>query len=203
MKSIVQEASSIEKAIFQAWQRAGQPDDFSIRIFEVPQKNFFGFTIKSAKIAIFFQEQPKKKEAKPVQQQPQQQAKPKVQARPLPEQKPKTMQPREKVQESREQGDAQQAAKPKNDTPLWTPSMVQYSQKWLDDLFVLAEQKKIPFVIEPQKYHLKVMFDKALFDDEERCKTFYRSCAHLLLQSLRNTCKRPLKGFKVVCMHNA
>jgi predicted RNA-binding protein Jag len=210
MKSIVQEASSIEKAIFQAWQRAGQPEDFSIRIFEVPQKNFFGFTVKSAKIAIFFQEQPKKKEhtAKPAQQQPhaqqQQQPKPKAVTRPLPVQTPKAPQHREqKAPEPREVNEQQVAAKPKNDTPLWSPSMVEYAQKWLQDLFTLAEQKNIAFAIEPQKYHLKVTFEKAPFEDEERCRIFYRSCAHLLLQSLRNTCKRPLKGFKVICMHNA
>ena len=56
MKSIMEEASSIFKAIENAWNRAGQPQDFSVKVFEEPQRNFFGMTVKSAKIGLFFDE---------------------------------------------------------------------------------------------------------------------------------------------------
>lgn len=56
MKSIVQEASSIKKAVEQAWESAGKPKQFSVKILELPQKNFFGFTTRSAKIALLFNE---------------------------------------------------------------------------------------------------------------------------------------------------
>ena len=56
MKSIVEEASSISKAIENAWKRAEQPTEFSVRIHELPERNMFGFTTKPAKIALFFQE---------------------------------------------------------------------------------------------------------------------------------------------------
>src|SRR3990172_10511302 len=79
MKSIMQEASSVIKAIQQAWQAAGQPKDFSVKIFEVEKKNFFGFTTQSAKVGIFFNEQDsfkqdrssdqKAKQRRPVEQQ--------------------------------------------------------------------------------------------------------------------------------------
>lgn len=54
MKSIIQEASSIQKAIEKAWIKADKPREFSIRILEEPVKNFLGFTKKMAKIALFF-----------------------------------------------------------------------------------------------------------------------------------------------------
>lgn len=54
MKSIMEEASSIIKAIEKGWVKAGQPKEFSVKIFEEPQKNFIGLTVKSAKIGIFF-----------------------------------------------------------------------------------------------------------------------------------------------------
>lgn len=57
MKSIVQEASSVAKAIEQGWQKAGCPAQFSIKILELPEKNFFGFTVKSAKVALYFGEE--------------------------------------------------------------------------------------------------------------------------------------------------
>src|SRR5687768_7128192 len=54
MKSIIEEGSSIAHAVEKAWQRAGNPPEFTIKIFQIPQKNFFGFTKVVAKIAIFF-----------------------------------------------------------------------------------------------------------------------------------------------------
>lgn len=58
MKSLVEEASSVVKAIEKAWNRAGCPQTFSVKIFETPETNFFGFTKKSAKVGIFFEEEP-------------------------------------------------------------------------------------------------------------------------------------------------
>lgn len=56
MKSLVEEASSITKAIEKAWIRAGQPQSFSVKIFETPEVGFLGFVKKSAKVGIFFEE---------------------------------------------------------------------------------------------------------------------------------------------------
>jgi len=57
MKSLVEEASSIAKAIEKAWERAGKPQAFSVKIYETGEKNFLGFTKKSAKVGIFFEEE--------------------------------------------------------------------------------------------------------------------------------------------------
>lgn len=54
MKSIIEQASSIMKAIEKAWDQAEKPQEFSIKIFEKEEKNFFGITTKPAKIGIFF-----------------------------------------------------------------------------------------------------------------------------------------------------
>src|SRR5690349_16687995 len=55
MKSIIEEASSIVKAIEKAWTRAGSPREFSVKIFEDSQKSFFGLTTKQAKVGVFFE----------------------------------------------------------------------------------------------------------------------------------------------------
>lgn len=60
MKSIIEEASSIVKAIEAAWIRAEKPQEFSVKIFEEPEKNFFGMVTKSAKIALIFKHVEKK-----------------------------------------------------------------------------------------------------------------------------------------------
>ena len=54
MKSIMQEASSVAKAIEQAWIAAGKPQEFTVKVFEEAERNFFGLTTKTAKVAIHF-----------------------------------------------------------------------------------------------------------------------------------------------------
>jgi len=54
MKSIMQEASSVIKAIEKGWETAGKPKQFSVTVFEEPKKNFIGMTVQSAKVGIFF-----------------------------------------------------------------------------------------------------------------------------------------------------
>jgi hypothetical protein len=56
MKSIIHEASSIAKAVEQGWIKAGKPQEFSVKVFEDAERNFFGFTTKKAKVAIFFKD---------------------------------------------------------------------------------------------------------------------------------------------------
>ncbi|MDR3646790.1 MAG: hypothetical protein P4L22_04605 [Candidatus Babeliales bacterium] len=61
MKSIIEEGSSISKAIETGWLKAGKPKEFTVKIFQEAKKNFFGFTKVAAKVAIFFQEEVKEK----------------------------------------------------------------------------------------------------------------------------------------------
>lgn len=56
MKSLVHEASTIAKAIDQAWHLAGCPERFTVKVLEQPERNFFGFTTRSAKIALLYEE---------------------------------------------------------------------------------------------------------------------------------------------------
>ena len=65
MKSIMEQASSIMKAIEKAWSSANNPKEFSVKIFEKEEKNFFGMTTKPAKIGIFFSDKPLSHQEKP------------------------------------------------------------------------------------------------------------------------------------------
>ena len=58
MKSIIQEKSSIFKAIEEAWIKAKKPKSFSVIVFEEQQKNFLGITTNPAKIGLFFDFKP-------------------------------------------------------------------------------------------------------------------------------------------------
>jgi predicted RNA-binding protein Jag len=65
MRSVIHEASTIAKAIEQGWIKAGKPKDFTVKIFEEPQKNFFGLTSKNAKIGIFIDERQHRQDNRP------------------------------------------------------------------------------------------------------------------------------------------
>lgn len=56
MKSIVQEGSTISKAVESAWQSAGKPTEFTVKVLEEPIHNFIGMTTRSAKVALFYKE---------------------------------------------------------------------------------------------------------------------------------------------------
>ncbi len=56
MKSVIEEASSLEKAIEQGWIKAGKPKEFSVKIFQESIKNFLGMSKQTAKVGIFFKE---------------------------------------------------------------------------------------------------------------------------------------------------
>lgn len=58
MKSIIEQASSIIKAVEKAWNQAEKPAEFSIKVFEQEERNFFGMATKPAKIGIFFSDKP-------------------------------------------------------------------------------------------------------------------------------------------------
>lgn len=59
MKSVIQEGSSLVKAIEEGWKKAGKPTEFSVKIYQEAEYGFLGLgTKKNAKVCIFFEEMP-------------------------------------------------------------------------------------------------------------------------------------------------
>lgn len=57
MRSVIQEASTLSATIEQAWNKAGCPTEFKVKIFQKPEKGFLGFGVKKkAKVALFFED---------------------------------------------------------------------------------------------------------------------------------------------------
>ena len=57
MKSVIQEGTSLVKALEEGWEKAGRPTEFSVKIFQEPEYGFLGLSSKKkAKIGIFFEE---------------------------------------------------------------------------------------------------------------------------------------------------
>ncbi len=214
MKSILHEASSLAKAIEQGWEKAGKPKEFSIKILEEAQKNFIGMTNRSAKIAIVFDEKQSKAEAPRVQQ-------PKPAQRPLPR-KEVTRESREfaptkqqassrQIQQQVERSSTQkpvinetEGTKPRSQkqfAPLWNDEMVAVTQEWLQGTLKTMNIDGVIFTVQPQNFHLRVMFQKPLLSDAGKEKQLFASFSTLILETLKGKFRIGLRGHKIVLTH--
>jgi len=214
MKSIIQEASSVAKAVEQGLLKAGNPRDFSVKILELPEKNFFGLTTKPAKIALYYDERsPRKPEVRPErpprdQRQPQRSGEHRasghheqpshegrrdggnVHQRPLGN-KPNKVSPTHEEQPGREE------------VPLvsrWTPEILAFSETWLQKILVGME-RSVPFRAEINNLCLRIVFEEPLFDNPEKERRVLASLSLLLLETAKHTFKVNLRGHKVVLTH--
>lgn len=204
MKSVMQEASSVAKAIEQAWTKAGKPKDFSIKVLEEAQKNFFGMTVRSAKIALFFDEKPAPRAHAPQQrhQQPQREHhRPQETNRPSREQQPQQRQPREMQQkhEMPEGGAAPQQRQ--HHEPQWNDAMVAHAQAWLTETLKNMHKDNITFTIQPQHYHLRITLSSQILPDIDKEKQLLASMSALIIETLKRRFRVGLRGHKVVLTH--
>ncbi|MDR3550467.1 MAG: hypothetical protein P4L31_03575 [Candidatus Babeliales bacterium] len=205
MKSIMEEAKSIAKAIENGWARAGKPQEFTVKVYEEPQTNFIGFTTKPAKIGLFFQEYTVAQSSRP-----QQKERPHTQSQPQPR-KAAHQEPQVRPVSSRAQQQAQVQAQPEISQPKrehtttspWNPELVASSQEWVKESLSLLADNNVTFTVEVDRYALKLNFNKLITQNDEKEKMLFRGWAYLIMQALRQKYKRPLKGLKVILMSNA
>lgn len=231
MKSIIEEASSITQAIQNAWERAGKPQEFSIKIFEESEKSFFGMrTLKSAKIGLFFKEDvflmgiPKKQKstAKPEKKSRQQHTEKRKQKNSFSKdkkteqqdrlsKKPASRQPQDYAKTTSSKQDKRKEAaqkqqrpleKPKQDKrPVWTDEMVNDVQQWMKQSLSLMAMPNINFSANVSRNHLRLKFDTSITGDEKKERMLYSSFANLIMASLRNKFKREFRNLRVVISH--
>ena len=205
MKSIMEEASSVAKAIEKGWARAGKPQEFTVKVFEEAQTSFFGFiTSKPAKIGLFFQEQtisqPMRHQKDRAPQNSPKKYTANVQAQQQPARQPQLRQPAAAPQQPRPE------RAPRTDlhsTTPWSPELMDAAQEWVKDSLQLMSLSSVSFNTEADRYALKFTFSKPLLELSEKEKMLFRSWAYLIMQALRQKFKRPLKGLKVILTSNA
>lgn len=182
MKSIMEEASSISKAIEQAWNRAGKPAEFTIKILETPERNMFGLTTKSAKIALFFDEQkmvarftrPLEKVVLPPKQEPQ---------------APQLLRPKETP-----------PAIPSVQQSQWNEQMIQFTKDWIHQVFQIMGIPPIDYTTSTSVNGLTFRFKHSVMGNEFKDRLLFSSFAHLILTMLRQKYKRPFKNLKIILL---
>ena len=209
MKSIMEQASSIMKAIEKAWTSADKPKEFTVKIFE---KNFFGMTTKPAKIGIFFSEKSHGLQEKNVQK-----AKPETikenktdsshqekisHAAKQPHKKhPNSEKPKTEVSQQQPQhSKPQQPKSPSLQRPsaTWNDTMVDAATLWINKTISLMSMPAVSFTCEIAGKILKITFSQPLLENPLIEKNLFRSIAHLIMASLRNQYKQEIKDLKIV-----
>lgn len=214
MKSIMEEASTIVKAISQGWERAGKPREFSVKIFQEPERNFIGMTTRNAKIALFYttptenspvtpaakpSERPKKQIEEKVTKKAESRTPNRVKERPIKATAQEAHSPhhaKDITQETLESV-APVADEPRT-TDIWSKEMIDIACEWVKDTVAAMELSDITCTADVHKYQLRLTLSKPLSTNESANKALMRDYSILILQALRNRYKRPLRGFKVI-----
>ncbi|RTL07500.1 hypothetical protein EKK58_01995 [Candidatus Dependentiae bacterium] len=226
MKSLIEEASTIGKAIEKAWERAGKPQSFSIKVFENPEYGFLGITKRYGKIALFFEEailhDPIKKNTTSAgdfkkNKLPKHQLKNEASVRPKEKHKKEASSFEGKEDTQYIQSIGLQNQKEKNSSMLpgeldhkkeplkkqhpqyiWTNSMVAHANGIIKQMIHLMGRPDVHFTIQSEHPNLKVIFDGLLVNEPKKEYAFYKHFAHIIITSLRTKFKTEFKHLRLV-----
>jgi len=206
MKSIMEQASSIIKAIEKAWISADKPKEFSVKVFEKEEKNFFGMTTKPAKIGIFFsdksnalQEKNIQKPRPEIKEQRPEAPKPQRQAAPIARQQATDNKPiHHHAEKPKTVINPVKISQPQRVPTTWNDTMIKAVDEWINRTLTLMGMSTISFTPEIAGKILKLTFSQPLIEQPAMEKQLFRSIAHLIMASLRNQYKQEIKDLKIV-----
>jgi predicted RNA-binding protein Jag len=209
MKSMLQEASSVEKAVSLAWEAAQKPTDFSIKILDAGEKNFLGMAKRPAIISIVFEPTAQRRSTSstrgqrpPARRDSSQQRNRRPSGNRRPEQaRPRSSEPRSKESRAPEpkapepkKQPAVAAAQPS--APTWVPEHADLIETWLKEMIShLGRESTVTRSQEGSQ--LTLTLSAPLADTPEAQKGLYSSISSLLLQFLRKKHKQRLRGHRL------
>ncbi len=184
MKSIVEEASSIVKAIEKAWERAGKPQEFTVKVFEDAERGFLGMTKKPAKVGIFFTQTQtiveRARDRKPAREQ-------------------RVVYDRQPARGREEQLPPRPKVAMKNERrPAWTEEMSGAVETWLIQLTKRSGLEEVSFAVARMGNRLHITFKKTVFETQGKNTALFRSLSYLLLGMLRSRFKKEFRFLKIV-----
>jgi spoIIIJ-associated protein len=187
MRSLLVQASSVEKAVEKAWTDAGMPTEFNIKILDFGQKGFLGITKKPAIISITFE--PKKQTAisRAITTKS-------VKPKPKPKQSPQK-------KEQTHPAYIPKSERPKGEHPVvrtfWTDSLIYDITSWLTEM-TKTMKLTYSFKVQTQKKILTITFDKEVLATTEDERLLFSGLSYLLIQFLKKKHKKKYQGYKIM-----
>ncbi len=196
MKSILQESSSIAKAVEKAWQHAGMPAEFSVKVLDKGEKNFLGFSKKPAIISFSYpapeerkQDTHRREGEKARVQRPAFQAKNKEVASQV---KAENSKPKSRVQEPSFQENQEVVSE-------WSTEIVQELVEKAKYLLKEMWEKQVEVEHELRGDELNISYKHPLgqHPEEEQAKILHASMSYILFQHLKRKHKKQFKGLRL------
>ncbi len=187
MKSIVEEHSSVAKAVERAWVRAGKPQEFTVKVFEEPEYHFGIFTKKMAKVGIFFDHVKEQKvyEKRDVSKKSEHQDS--IALAPFPKQPPKKDFTSKKAESS-----------PKFNVSLHDEMKVALGE-WVAQLLKKSDIPSVPFTVSTVSGNrIHIVFKEHLMHPVDQETALLRSLSYLLLGMLKSRFKKEFRYLKLI-----
>jgi len=177
MKSLLLEASTVEKAVSKAWHEAGKPKEFTIKVHDEGERNFLGFSRRDAALSILFIPQRSERDRRQSRDRGQ----------------------RSSANRSRSSQGSQQKKQRKE-----APATQAWSQEY--EQFVVGNLREIvrlmgilvPFDIDKQEKVLTLTFHRDLMDDPEEQRMLFASLSYLSIQFLKRQFRNRFVGYRIV-----
>jgi len=226
MKSMLHEAPTIEKAIEQAWNNAGKPTEFTVKILDSGEKKLFWFAKRPAIVSITYDPQKqtmttntttikqehhnsssnrrsaannKQKNAHTIKKQ---EKKTSHSNQPQKSTSQQTTSPAHKqkqsvAQQSKQKNTASSSYEAAAENATWNTESIQFVQDRLDEIIsIIGITNK--YVAKSDKRALQITFSEKIFTSSEEERMLFISLSYLLMQFLKKNYKRKFRGFQIL-----
>lgn len=180
MRSLLAQASSVEKAVRKAWLDAGMPTEFNIKVLDFGTKGFLGFTKRPVIISISYE--PKKQTALNLEQQNKKTLK-------------SSTPNRKNIRPKRERKAPVQSQK--KEKVFWTEQMVKDITIWVKEI---TSKIKIStrFETKVNKKVLNVSFSDRVLGTKEEERLLFSALSYTLIQFTKKKYKKKFQGYQVL-----
>ena len=184
MKSLLQEAPSISKAIEKAWVSAGNPTEFTIKILDTGEKNFFGMAKQPAIVSIIYNlpKQPKLPQRQKVEHKKYHQ-----------KLTPKTH------KETKTEFTNSKPVEPskKREYSSWKDEFIQDITLWIKEIKTIINIP-LSFNTKIEKKTLTIIFANPVLAGIDEERLLFSGLSYLLIQFLKKKHRKKLLGYRLI-----
>jgi len=199
MKSILQEANSIERAIDKAWNEAGKPKEFTIKVLDEGERNFLGLSRRPAIVSIIFKPEkatnplPVRKEER-TRDQERQDRREKPRDRDNSPRRPEPEQPKMRRYSGT---DEQRAAFHKTQAEGWSDEWQEFVLNEIRELLKrMGMSTDMHGTVTADKV-FTIAFKKALLDNDDEQRMLFATFSYLAIQLLKRQYKSRFVGYRI------
>ncbi len=185
MKSILQEESSVIKAVERAWDISGKPYEFTVKVLSNEVRNFFGMLKSPAIISFTYNPKFRTDEAKEV----------------IKKETPKKIQQTLSKRDDSYRKDKRDFVPFKRDQEVWKKEFVADIKYWAEDILRIMGFK-FGFNIVVENKMLNIYLDKRALKDAEDEKMFFISLSSILMQFLKRKYKKKFSNHYLIIHSN-